>query len=1078
MINEPTVSSKPDLTLVNSILGRSAALWVGKSSCRDDHYEAALARLIRLPWSIVICEETSGSIADLIEQQEQGEATYVSRRGHIHCLASDPTRLSLPERSLPVYFINGIDGRSGDESSAPGTFIGNRRRLNILAELISASPQRLVAIGGADGGLVGNIRELWSDPMFRPLLYLVSDAGAVTAPLGNWCRSEANAPSSQIIGVTATEFEASLAELMASVFVEDRIFVSIRNLKGASESYDLSSCDLPEQPLTAKYDIIRKSEIVPIMSNDLELEEITGFFDRSDASWRPYAAGLPWMRNHDAADEIERVLRDLHSERRSENGAFYISSEFGAGGTTMLRAIAHAIATRGYPVLVAKPVRFKPASTEVETFLYRAHKAILEQRSSSLSQTTQDPEVPWMLAFDAIHWSGREAEMRSFFREVASRKRKIVMLVVLNPPLGEEIRKFPQLKSLLACNHDISRDDAIALGRHINVFLEHHGRAKREQQWLKFWEDNRQDINNATAHFWIALEFWLKGVLDIGGSVKSLLFEQFKNLAIEPRLRLAILEVAALSVDRVAMPESMLPRPTALSRPMSTVLDDIRADAPSLGLIRGHKGGQYVWAMSLTLLGRYLLDGVFDHRGYLEELGLGDVYRPEEMRLKLLGNIAVRRELGEPENRDLAVEFSQRILKIDKSASMDFLEYWREVLRILDSVDSRAARTNRMFIHHASISRRRIAMDKMYGATLAERKDLLRRAISDLDYALGTLGPSSEDESDINLCNSLALAYYDLAQILIDEGGDEGEIRIFRDKAVELALRAEKENPSSPYVLETAARLLLQNAKYFKKEAVFNAVRALGYIYQAMQQDLDNDRQHQYTRMTDQALDVLKSQEGIDEISGLFNARNPLGYLARAWILITSDLDPEKVFDFKTIDRATLQNALAMLSDDRVEPNWMILRFRYDILRALKNVPFADQLKVLDDLKMSPYSMPLQMRLEYAILLHQVGRHHEAQREFYDVRIELKERDVYVVVPPDLTWLYDVDGVSIRVCEAKVERTGDYRSRAKVRELNSASVPFRPQDFGQKSMQPGHAFRCSINFGANGPFISAPKRND
>jgi hypothetical protein len=121
--------------------------------------------------------------------------------------------------------------------------------------------------------------------------------------------------------------------------------------------------------------------------------------------------------------------------------------------------------------------------------------------------------------------------------------------------------------------------------------------------------------------------------------------------------------------------------------------------------------------------------------------------------------------------------------------------------------------------------------------------------------------------------------------------------------------------------------------------------------------------------------------------------------------------------------------------------------------------------------------VPPQLHLERAILLHQVGRHYEANKSFQQLRNELRQFDAIVTVPERLRWLLvDAQPGRRRVCAAQVVELGGatgLRGRAQIADLQNAKVPFIEQDFGLRRMPAGMRFSCTISFGPQGPFAKA-----
>lgn len=133
---------------------------------------------------------------------------------------------------------------------------------------------------------------------------------------------------------------------------------------------------------------------------------------------------------------------------------------------------------------------------------------------------------------------------------------------------------------------------------------------------------------------------------------------------------------------------------------------------------------------------------------------------------------------------ELAETFATSIFKIDPGQDRsEFAIYWCEALEALDAMPKEFRMTSRTFLHHGSISRRRIAKDDvMFPITDDERADLLRCSTGDIEAALA-LEHDPGGEPDLNLYNSLAHAYHDLAEVEARRGMPPEQVAALRSKA-------------------------------------------------------------------------------------------------------------------------------------------------------------------------------------------------------------------------------------------------------------------------------------------------------
>lgn len=858
---------------VRSIANRDAILWIGDGFHSDANELELLFRLARLPWRMVLCESTSGELARFLEAHSSDMGPLASWRGFIWVIASDPETAELPSRALPVFMLNGREDAPRPEEKADLPRNQRlRRRLNMLNELIKARSREIVILSSGTDDPLDELRNLWEEG-FRSSITIVSPTYEDRQRLESWLVSH---DSPALIGF----YRQVLAELVYDVerrisieIPEDRIIIRVKRSKEILDDVDITDSENIEYPILDRYEILRSHQVRPLLKEALSREDFAAFFDRSKHTWTPYAAGLPWNRSGKALADLRKALRDLETHGAEANSILYVASESGAGGTTMARLLAFRSAAEGYPVLVARQSFFRPELTEVTTFLNRAQKRIrahvlgAQINPEMLPAPTENVEIPWVIVFDVHHWEGHEAELRGFLRGLSLAGRPVVIIVVTGLRVSDQILESGRANLAGVLTHELSQDEALQLGSHLNSYLKLYGKEKSTQDWLSFWRRHRPQIDTAVSSFWIALEFWLLGLIDLGESIQSWLYKHFSAADLSEDLRLLLLELAALTIERTPLPEGVMPLSTSERFPLPVLLEETRRMIPALALVRATTESQRQWAMAHDLLGRYLLRGTLSDRKMLEQLGLAEARDETHLRLILLGRIAIRSVLGDKTYLPLALEFPVRILKLDASQNPQYTRYWRDVLQILENMPATLTKTNRSFNHHVAISRRRVATQDEFDASLEEKREQLQQAIKQLEFAIYSLRSSRGDESNLNLYNSLSLAYQNLADIEVQLGEASESIIELRIKAKQAAQQAFQEDPTNSYVLETIARNLIQQGRDYADEAVTSSSEALGYIFQASCLDQAELRQNPLTRLANEALRLLRMHGTDSEIS-------------------------------------------------------------------------------------------------------------------------------------------------------------------------------------------------------------------
>lgn len=148
-----------------------------------------------------------------------------------------------------------------------------------------------------------------------------------------------------------------------------------------------------------------------------------------------------------------------------------------------------------------------------------------------------------------------------------------------------------------------------------------------------------------------------------------------------------------------------------------------------------------------------------------------------------------------------------------------------------------------------------------------------------------------------------------------------------------------------------------------------------------------------------------------------------------------------------------------------------VMRLKYDLIRIHNPYGFKDQLELVEQLQATNYRMTPQLRLEYAILLFQNSRAIEGEKVFRFLRKLWRENEYFVRVPDHLHWLRDIDGKGLKAVHAVMGEASDYRPMARVQEFQNMSVPFRPEEFGLRSIPPRTKITCHVTFGYKGPFL-------
>lgn len=1042
-------------SLFSELDSRDVVVWLLSSFVESAGTEET-AKVLGLPWGFVLSEASDEELLKALEAPEPADDPLVRRRGIIHIVETNPSDVTLPRRNLPVFLLN---GRTPGQSTG---IAARTRRLTMLEELSRRSIKHLVILAGGDLDFPNELSELWADG-FRSHITVVSDAPDAKSTIEAWL-AETGAPPIGLIAAPARTIARDIFRRY-SESRGDRLILRLRDAKGSLRRLDVSGLDDPEHPILGRYELLTENHLMPLIPEDLSAEEVEGFFKNPSLSWRPFAAGMPWQRETAARDTVKHALRNLDREGVDENQIFYISAESGAGATTFLRDLAWMIATDGYPTLLAAPTPFAPSGLEVASYMSRCLDAAAK---TGIGADTRIYEAPWLIVFDGAHWDGRESELTSFYLELKKSGRRACMIFVTGPYLSLTIMSDPRFKELSMLTHRVSLSEALELGKHLNRYLWQHGATRTEADWRNFFEQSSIGPGNGIAAFWIVLSFWLQRQFDMNETIQAWLYRIFRERVTDPVVKQAIIEIAAMSTEHQLLPEAMLPR--SGDWPTADKLEDLQKGLGALGIVRFSDDSRRYWALIHDLLGRFLLNALFyDHTGR-EEAGLGEAQNPEHLRFLVLKRIASMPVLGFNDLREVADSFATSVFKIDPDhGHAIFAPFWREVLAALDAMPHVIRSTSRTFLHHSAVSRRRIAKDSdTFLISDDERAELLERAIKDIESAR-LIAPDQDDESELNLLNSLAHAYHDLAEVESRRKAPRERIEELREKAREAARGAYRLSPDNSFVIETYARDLLSSARSDPGIAAGNAIEVLGIVYTSMRSDATQQRHHALGRLADAAFDILFEEASeFDDTGGSLTESAAIVAGLKDLSNGVTRFEGMELEDYPQENRV---RAAKRLADPILSANAQAIRLRYLLACLDRPYDFAQQLELLETLAGSVASLNPQSRLEFAILLHQRDRHHEAERIFQSLRRLWREGDHYVEVLPRLRWLLVRDTTKRRQVHARIRNIGDGRYFANVREMQDGQVAFRPQEFGQETLRAGMVLNGFISFGHNGPFL-------
>lgn len=244
------VQAEPSAALLTELDSRDTAVWLLRSFI-EAAGPAETAQALSLPWAFVLSESSDPVLIGALEASEEPpDAPLVRRRGMIHVIDTNPSDVTLPPRSLPVFLLN---GRSPGLSKG---FAAATRRQTMIQELQRRSVTHLVILTGPNLVLPAELDDLWADG-FRTFLTIVSDDPQAESKLDAW-RTEVGAPWVGLVPLVAAAFINHLVQRYTESR-DDRLTLRLRDAKGALQRLDVTGVDDPEHPLLGRYELLSEN---------------------------------------------------------------------------------------------------------------------------------------------------------------------------------------------------------------------------------------------------------------------------------------------------------------------------------------------------------------------------------------------------------------------------------------------------------------------------------------------------------------------------------------------------------------------------------------------------------------------------------------------------------------------------------------------------------------------------------------------------------------------------------------------------------------------------------------------------
>jgi hypothetical protein len=978
----------PDAAWPVSVRFRRAMLWVGSGFTEQvmvDNPGAdireALETILLHPWAAVFVD-TDDLPLDLIRD---GNAEI---DGHPLRLYTESPSTDPPQNRVPVYALPQVGATDlGGVSKAAKTL--NRlqmlQRAPVDAEVfvVGLSRQRdVVALGEA--------RELSN--AFRTLVVV---GPTIPAPL------ELRGVDSVRYWRASLQAYGTLLESVGTTGADaEDLLVRVRK-QGTDFSIRLDTCVDKSNPITQRFETISLRNLL----NDAvpTLDDLRSFLSNPSGSWRPYASGIPFPRHLTYRRSVLTQIARFSRDGAAATETIWLQAEDGSGATTTVRQIAFDLANMGYPVLLARPDAEEFDFHQLSAFLTRAGDRFAAEGVSS-------SEAPWILVFDAQHtqlnWE--------FVTGVAGGLKRLQRAALVLAVRPHQERSDNARRSALGANrfleptlrNSIGFEDAAELGEHFARMLPAELRRAR-RDWERLVADTvRVTPEGSRSLFWVALRFWLLRVPGTEESLHDWLRSHLDAITTgRTALHAALLEVAALSRYRLEMPRELM-----LQEAVAHVREVAADDANLLGLVSVRRTATSAFVMVHSLTAEEFLRLSAKDDSALAAVGMSECINAFDLELHMLERVITREQISTHVGTRVVEELVTSALRVDpREAPRNYQERSR-IVSMLERVPDQVWDNSQVFNHHIAKARRHLAVDPPDGSWNAEAiGEQLALAENHLLDAIDNIQPEEESrrESPLNLKVSLALTYDARAKHELRMGNTDESER-FRSNAEKAYRQAQWIDSDNSYVLENFARFKLYQQAMLPAgdDRVRLIVDAIGLLEWELQADQSGRREEPILFELANAYEALEAGEGRALLARLAAEGTEAALVALSKLATRID-SPGQLPDDESMAEA--ERLLRKVPRDVASARTLFSLYR--IISRRRPFDFVERLEVLVALEGDPdFAMPLQILMEFGILLFQVGgpiQRKRGEAVFRELREHLGDRSGALNVPDELRFLSD-----------------------------------------------------------------------
>lgn len=246
--------------LLSNLDSRDIALWLIDLPKECPQLETLIS-FLGLPWRLVLSEVSDKRLISALDQGSRSGDDMARRRGFVQIVDSDPSRITFPQRCLPIYLLNGREGSSTSE------FENRLRRMTMVEDLRRSGVRQVLVVAGNDYPIPQELSDLWESG-FRTQLTITSELENAETVLNQWLERSTGFASASLSRESPDRFIESVLHRYVERFAEQRKTIRVRDQFGRIQRFDITEIDEPERPILEQFLVIEDRDLTPLFDND------------------------------------------------------------------------------------------------------------------------------------------------------------------------------------------------------------------------------------------------------------------------------------------------------------------------------------------------------------------------------------------------------------------------------------------------------------------------------------------------------------------------------------------------------------------------------------------------------------------------------------------------------------------------------------------------------------------------------------------------------------------------------------------------------------------------------------------